>query len=874
MTERSKFRETLEINWKMGIYGFLFGLIFPLTAWILAFRSDNIAIFPLSMESLKIIHLRSSSLYLIDAMPLILGAIAYLLGTQMRYQRNKMTALIRHQSDNVSRLAIFAEKIGNGDFDANYDINSRNDNLGMALLDMREKLLNNKQQDANKNWIAIGRDKVATILRENNHIEELSYQVVYELVNYIGAVQGAMYLTVEEAGETRLKMEASYAYSRKKYLNGSFRLGEGLVGQAAIEQDVIHRTEIPDQYMTITSGILGDQKPTALLIVPLISEEKLQGAIELAAFERFSELQIEFVQELAQIIARTIYNLRTTERTEMLLRESQQMTQELREQQGQLEQNAIEMQAKQEEIEKTNEMLEDQIQAVRNSQKRQHALLENASEVITIYDREANVQYESPSIRNILGYDPEEMVGENDFSKADIKGSRELHDMFNFLIDNPGDTYSLEFSYEKKDGARIWMEAIGRNLLEEPSIDGIILNSRDITERKIAEEEQIMRGKMQALSENSQDIIIRFDLKGTFLYVNPMLQEYTNIETEQFVNHTLDEIELNQTIIESWRSTLNEIRSTRELVSKEMEFPSADQGDRVMQLNAIPEFNSDNDLDTVLVVCHDVTARKRQEVLIQQTNKKITDSINYAKRLQNAIVPDSDFIRAELKDSFIYYAPRDVVSGDFPYYYMKGEYIYLAAVDCTGHGVPGAMLSLIGFSVLNEILGHAEVYDAAQVLDLMHEGVVKTLKQDHEDNIKTADGMDVALVRIHKPTKEISYAGAHRPLYRVADGELQQYKGDRFPIGGTQYKKSRSNFTNHQFNYEEGESVYFFSDGMPDQFGGPNKMKYGPKRIREKILEHQDKPMKHMAGVFEREFLTWKGDGKQLDDILIIGIRF
>ncbi|MGD1843850.1 MAG: PAS domain S-box protein [Salibacteraceae bacterium] len=873
MNEKAKTDTVLTNSNKMGLWGLVAGIVFVLIAWGIDFYMKELTFFPFSFTNVKYIHTEAPIHYLIDLAPLLFGSVAYLVSMQMRMHQRHMEALVKHQSENVSKLALFAEKIGNGDFDAQYQTSDRNDSLGLALLDMREKLLYNKQQDSNKSWIAVGRDQIATLLREQSNVDQLAELVIIQLVDYVKAVQGAIYLTEDDdQGVTWLQMKASYAYNRKKYLNGSFRLGHGLVGEAAIEQNTIHRTEVPESYVSITSGLLGDRKPGAILIVPLVSEEMLQGAIELAGFDAFTDLEIEFVEELATIIARTIYNLKTTERTATLLEESQTMTRELQDQQSLLEQNAVEMQAKQEEIEQSNNRLEEQIMEVRNSQLRQHALLENASEIIAIYDEDARVKYESPSISNILGYDPEELVGQNDFHKADEKGQSRLRKMFADVLDHPTQIPTIQYSYQTKTGDRLWLEASARNLLSDPAINGVVLNSRDITERRKAEQEQIMRGKMQALSENSQDIIMRFNLGGEFLYVNPRINEYTGLRKTLFTGKTYEQMDLNPKIVDAWKSILQKTQETGKLVAQEVDFPSR-KGDRVMLTTAIPEFGADENLETVLVVAHDITERKKQEVLIRETNKKITDSINYAQRLQKAIVPDTNYIQKEFPKSFIFYEPRDVVSGDFPYYYEKGDLLYLAAVDCTGHGVPGAMLSLIGFSVLNEILGHDRVYNAGETLDLMHQGVVKTLKQDHEDNVKTADGMDVAIVRVNKKTREVSFSGAHRPLYHITGGELIQYKGDRFPIGGTQYKK-RSNFTNHLFTYQEGDGIYFFSDGLPDQFGGPEKMKYGPKRIREKLLEHQDMPMGAMHDLFAQEFKDWKGDVKQLDDVLMIGIRF
>ncbi len=777
---------------------------------------------------------------------------------------------INEQKNNYIKLAAYAEKIGKGNYDAKYEISEENDSLGRSLIKMSENLKNNRDKDTSENWLAIGRDKISTILRENTKIDELSYKVLVALIDYIEIVQGAMFIVDQnentkeiQSNESTLNMVASYAYGRKKYMTSSFKLGEGLIGEAAIEQQTIHRTEIPDNHLTVTSGLIIDKKPSALLIVPLVTEEKLQGVIELAGFKRFTDLQVRFIEELAEILARTLYNLKTTERTEQLLYESQNMTQELQGQQAQLEENAVEMRAKQEEIENTNIKLEDQITEVKNAQNRQHALLENASEIITIYNAKGISKYESPSIKNILGYEAEEFVGK----KVDTK----LKDLFNYVLKNPKETKTIQLTHKKKNGEEVWIESTGRNMLNDLAIEGIVLNSTDITERRKAEREQIMRGKMQALSENSEDIIIRFDLKGVFQYANPALERFTGFNSEVVNNKSFEKFKFQDTIKTAWKEIIKNVEKEQKLIVSEMEFPTETES-KIMLVNAIPEFDENNQLETILVVSHDITERKKQEVVLADTNKKITDSINYAKRIQNAIIPSIEEIQKDIRDTFMFYKPKDVVSGDFPYYYKKGDYLYYAAVDCTGHGVPGAMMSLIGHLLLNDILNDDEILSPAEVLTRLHWGVVKTLKQDDEDN-KAADGMDIAMCRINLKNNEIEYSGAQRPLYHVRDGELTQYKGDKYPIGGNQYK-GKNSYSNHIVSIEKGDSVFFFSDGLPDQFGGPDQLKYGPKKIRTGIMENINKSPKQIEKYFNKSYHDWMGNTKQIDDVLLIGIKF
>jgi len=268
-------------------------------------------------------------------------------------------------------------------------------------------------------------------------------------------------------------------------------------------------------------------------------------------------------------------------------------------------------------------------------------------------------------------------------------------------------------------------------------------------------------------------------------------------------------------------------------------------------------------------------ALQKAYLKVEKQNKSITDSINYARTIQSSIVPNEITIQNSFKDAFMFYKAKDVVSGDFPWLFKKGNDIYIAAVDCTGHGVPGAMMSFIGYFLLNEINGHKESLKPSVILDKLHEGVVDTLKQNDIDS-KSRDGMDVALCKIDLGKKEIQYAGAHRPLYYMNNNGLEEFKGDRKAIGGRVNPKKDKPFTNYTVNINEDEAIYFFSDGLPDQFGGDGiqQKKYSARRIRSTIEENHGKNMSTIKEIFSNDFNKWQGNTKQIDDVLMIGIQF
>lgn len=772
--------------------------------------------------------------------------------------------------DTLKHNAEFAQKIGEAKYDTEFKPASENDLLGMSLINMRNNLIENERRDKERNWIVRGVAEISEILRMHDSIDELGDDVIKFILEKIGAIQGAFYIVNDDNPKSLIiEMRASYAYGRKKYLQSKFKFGEGLVGQATAEKDTVLRTEIPNNFVTITSGILGDQRPKCILIVPLITNEEVYGVLEFAGFKRFDPSQVKFVQELSLILARTIFNIKVNERTRKLLAESQEMSNELKEKQEVLRQNAEEMQATQEELTRSNQRLEEQIEEVNRTQKRMQLLLENASEVITIYEEDESIRYISPSVETILGYGQKEMIGKSDIDKVHPDYRDSFRDLFKKMIAKPDERAMVQYEYKAKDGSYIWIESAGTNHMSNPAIHGFILNSRDITERRRAEQEQRMRSKMQALSENSPDLITR--LEGESIsYINPVIEMYTGRGPSSFLNKKVKEAELDATVLEGWLKVVEQVNATNSTVSTEMDFPS-EIGKRVMQINAIPEYDESEKLESVLVVSHDITDRKLIELEIQNKNKKINDSINYAKRIQNAILPNNKVISKALPDSFILYKPRDVVSGDFPWFVQIKDDIFIAAVDCTGHGVPGALLSLIGYFLLNDIVRSRKITEPGKILDLLDDGVTTTLRQD--EDATTKDGMDIALCKINTTTREVEYAGAHRPLYIMKGGAMEEVKGNKFPIGGGIFK-NQTNFTNTKIELKQGDSIYFSSDGFPDQFGGPEGRKFGPKRTREIIENVHKLPMPEAMNTFDTEWETWRGEHKQTDDVLLIGIKF
>ncbi|MCC5920408.1 MAG: AAA family ATPase [Cyclobacteriaceae bacterium] len=260
----------------------------------------------------------------------------------------------------------------------------------------------------------------------------------------------------------------------------------------------------------------------------------------------------------------------------------------------------------------------------------------------------------------------------------------------------------------------------------------------------------------------------------------------------------------------------------------------------------------------------------KQKEIIEKKNDNITASINYAKRIQDAIIPDAALIKDHLIDAFVLFRPRDIVSGDFYWFKKKDDYIIIAAVDCTGHGVPGAFMSMIGYNLLNDAVLQNNIFDPGKVLEFIHQGVRAALQQETTNN---RDGMDMALIVYDQKMKKMTFAGANNPLVRINSlGEIERIQGDKSSIGGRQRENVRK-FTTQTIEINPNDKFFIFSDGYQDQFGGANGRKYMSKRFRDLLAKHAQLPMDSMKLELEKELDSWMINEQQLDDILVIGLE-
>ncbi|MBK9285572.1 MAG: SpoIIE family protein phosphatase [Sphingobacteriaceae bacterium] len=263
---------------------------------------------------------------------------------------------------------------------------------------------------------------------------------------------------------------------------------------------------------------------------------------------------------------------------------------------------------------------------------------------------------------------------------------------------------------------------------------------------------------------------------------------------------------------------------------------------------------------------------KAQNELINEKNRNITDSINYAKIIQSAVLPNDNEFLEHFKNGFILFKPKDIVSGDFYWFTQNNSKKIITVADCTGHGVPGAFMSMIGISFLNEIVNENEITNPAEILGLLRYKIKTALKQ--KDSEKQAqDGMDMALLTFDEHFNTVEFAGANNPLWILKKGEnmITEFKPDKKPVG--YYHGETLPFTKTQIPLQKGDALYIFTDGIADQFGGPKGKKFKYKQLKQILIDLKDASMQEQKTAIENYFQQWKGDIEQTDDICIIGLK-
>lgn len=261
---------------------------------------------------------------------------------------------------------------------------------------------------------------------------------------------------------------------------------------------------------------------------------------------------------------------------------------------------------------------------------------------------------------------------------------------------------------------------------------------------------------------------------------------------------------------------------------------------------------------------------ERQRSELEYKNKSITDSLNYAQRIQEALLPSELYLKQYFKESFILYKPKDIVSGDFYWIGEKKDRVIVVAADCTGHGVPGALMSMIGNDMLDKIINTENIVQPGKIIDRMNKALELIFAREKNIGDTIRDGMDIGICSIDLKKRKLEYSGAFFPLYLMRDNRLLEQKGDKFTLGMT---PQGMQFSNNEMELEENDMLYLFSDGYVDQFGGDENKKFMYRRFKYLLLTIHNFPVSDQKAILEENIKTWMAGNPQVDDIMVIGFR-
>ncbi len=376
----------------------------------------------------------------------------------------------------------------------------------------------------------------------------------------------------------------------------------------------------------------------------------------------------------------------------------------------------------------------------------------------------------------------------------------------------------------------------------------------------------------EAILRNLNTLIVVVDAKGEVSYTSPSVQRLLGFNTRQLLGNgwwNLPRASAEEGLLIKNQILLVIERSDKikmPVFEREMLTATGDKKFIVWNTTVAED-------GSLVSIGYDITDRKRAENLLdekvkqlQLKNAEMLESISYAQRIQQSILADRDGLSQLVDGSFIYYQPKDIVSGDLYWYYKKETKLYVAAVDCTGHGVPGALMSVIANSLLRNTIVKRNLNNPAQIFFALDEELQAALLTPG-----TADGMDIALAEIDLENKKIKFCGAFRPLVLVRNSKIIEYKASKYPIG--LYGDVEKKFDLHEFDLQSGDALYLFSDGYVDQFGGEKNKKFNRKNFYEMLLSIQEMNMDEQGSFLEYAHNNWKQDEPQTDDILVIGLK-
>ncbi len=374
--------------------------------------------------------------------------------------------------------------------------------------------------------------------------------------------------------------------------------------------------------------------------------------------------------------------------------------------------------------------------------------------------------------------------------------------------------------------------------------------------------------RLSLVASRTDNAVIILDPEGNLEWVNRAFMRITGFDKDK-IKKSLRKPMSDLSHFDDFETTFEQCKKEKKTQQFESSLVTPEGDSRWVSSTITPILDKEGVITKYVIIESDITEQKRAEQVIQQKNEEITDSINYARKIQDAILTSDDFWTRVFKEYFVLYKPRDIVSGDFYWAYesVSGKKIW-AVADCTGHGVPGAFMSMVGNALLNEIVIENQIEEPEEILNHLRWLLIKTLKQDKAGH-ESSDGMDMAICALDNGT--IKFAGANNPLYLIRDNQLHIYNGDKQPIG--KYLAEVIPFTQQKFEVQDGDLLYLFSDGYIDQFGGQRNKKFLKRRFKELLIKNSSQPLAKQKEVLDKTIDDWRGKHEQVDDICVIGVK-
>ncbi|MFI5164173.1 MAG: SpoIIE family protein phosphatase [Bacteroidia bacterium] len=404
------------------------------------------------------------------------------------------------------------------------------------------------------------------------------------------------------------------------------------------------------------------------------------------------------------------------------------------------------------------------------------------------------------------------------------------------------------------------------------AIVALLFFLRLINSQKTLKDISTDKSNYENITQQANDALLVIDIVSGKIYTaNPKLSELLGYEHDKLLKLTVFDLHPKEMLNRS-SEVIADVWEKKGLIYTDVPFITA--SGEVLPVECSAKVIPYDGRPAILIYARDIRERLRMEKdirdknkIIEEKNKDITDSINYAKRIQKAILSGKEEMKNIFPDSFILFKPKDIVSGDFYWFSHRGNTIFIAAADCTGHGVPGGFMSMVANSFLNEIVNEKNIHEPDKILNALREKIIKALRQKDEV-METKDGLDIALCSVRENI--LQFSGANNPVWLIRNGELKELSPDKQPIGLHPNPKP---FTIQSEPLQKGDVIYLFSDGYADQFGGPKKKKFMYRNFSGLILSVHRKTMDEQKKDLDKAIEDWKGNLEQIDDILVIGIR-